>query len=144
FNLSRDFNGTNVLTKVQEDWPINVANIASTRFDLAHIQKHLNSTEKSSEQVFHLACTKNVNSRVINVLNKFHKDGTINVTSRVLTRKNALPQSGHVFQWTRTIFELIQDIIRTNFHEYLQINVASREQTTHDSRRTKGNHQSSP
>ncbi|KAH3698368.1 hypothetical protein DPMN_085888 [Dreissena polymorpha] len=88
-----------------------------------------------------------------NLLSKFHEDRKINVASRVLTRKNAPPPGSHVFQPTGiivklekctplgshvfranvTIFELIQDIIKTNlltkFHEDLTINVASREFT---------------
>ncbi|KAH3787001.1 hypothetical protein DPMN_165120 [Dreissena polymorpha] len=68
------------------------------------------------------------------VLTKFHVDPTINLASRVLTRKNALPNGGHVFQptvpfsnsknalppgghvfqQTVTIFELLQDIMKTN------------------------------
>ncbi|KAH3881575.1 hypothetical protein DPMN_005501 [Dreissena polymorpha] len=36
------------------------------------------------------------------------------VTSRVLTRKTAPPPGSHVFQQTRTIFKLIQDIVRKN------------------------------
>ncbi|KAH3821019.1 hypothetical protein DPMN_122774 [Dreissena polymorpha] len=52
-----------------------------------------------------------------------HDDRTINMASRVLT-------GGHVFPPTRTIFELIQDIIRTNhltkFHNNRKINVAYR------------------
>ncbi|KAH3889671.1 hypothetical protein DPMN_013732 [Dreissena polymorpha] len=55
---------------------------------------------------------------------------TINVASKVLTRKNAPPPGGHVFIATIPIFELIQDIIRTNlltkFHKDQTINVASR------------------
>ncbi|KAH3742205.1 hypothetical protein DPMN_048942 [Dreissena polymorpha] len=74
----------------------------------------------------------------------FHEDWTINVASRVLTRKNAPPPGGHfhedwaintllgshVFQANVTIFELIQDIIKTNlltkFHADWTIHLASR------------------
>ncbi|KAH3795521.1 hypothetical protein DPMN_149076 [Dreissena polymorpha] len=76
----------------------------------------------------------------MNLLTKFHEDQTINVASRVLTRfyyshirKNAPPLGSHVFHANVTIFELIQDIIETNFltksHEDWTINVASRELT---------------
>ncbi|KAH3861984.1 hypothetical protein DPMN_024937 [Dreissena polymorpha] len=45
-------------------------------------------------------------------------------------QKNPPPAGGNVFQPTKTIFELIQDIIRTHvltkFHEDRTINVASR------------------
>ncbi|KAH3878692.1 hypothetical protein DPMN_002590 [Dreissena polymorpha] len=85
-----------------------------------------------------------------NLLTKFHGDRKINATFKVLTRKNAPPRCGHtinvasrvhigknapnlgshVFQAKVTIFELIQDIIGTNFltkfHEDRKINVASR------------------
>ncbi|KAH3722199.1 hypothetical protein DPMN_065154 [Dreissena polymorpha] len=48
----------------------------------------------------------------------------------LLTRKNAPPPGGHVFKATKTIFELIQDIIGTNlltkFHDDPKINVTSR------------------
>ncbi|KAH3882234.1 hypothetical protein DPMN_006168 [Dreissena polymorpha] len=77
----------------------------------------------------------------------FHDDQTIYVASRVLKRYKSLRKlyttfsskggikmprlhSGHVFQPTGTIFELIQGIIGTNlltkFHEDQTINVASR------------------
>ncbi|KAH3736441.1 hypothetical protein DPMN_043004 [Dreissena polymorpha] len=73
----------------------------------------------------------------MNLLTEFHEDRTINVASRVLTRfyyyshirKNATPLGGHVFQANVTIFELIQNIIKTNFltifHQDWTINVAS-------------------
>ncbi|KAH3786701.1 hypothetical protein DPMN_164810 [Dreissena polymorpha] len=58
---------------------------------------------------------------------EFHKDWTINVASRV---ENAPPFGSHVFRANVTIFELIQDIKKTNlltiFHEDWTINVASR------------------
>ncbi|KAH3742391.1 hypothetical protein DPMN_049133 [Dreissena polymorpha] len=85
----------------------------------------------------------------MNLLTKFHEDQTvnvasrvleINVASRVLTRfyyshikpyKEKCPApGGHVFKATKTIFELIQDIIGTNlltkFHDDRKINVTSR------------------
>ncbi|KAH3705145.1 hypothetical protein DPMN_080210 [Dreissena polymorpha] len=72
-----------------------------------------------------------------NLLTKFHDDRTINMASGVLTRFNysyimkmPRPLGGNVFQPTRTIFELIQDIIGTDhltkFHDDRTINVASR------------------
>ncbi|KAH3892230.1 hypothetical protein DPMN_016344 [Dreissena polymorpha] len=54
------------------------------------------------------------------------KHWTINVAFRVFTRKNAPPLGSHVFQANVTIFELIQEIIQTMFHEDWTINVASR------------------
>ncbi|KAH3880482.1 hypothetical protein DPMN_004396 [Dreissena polymorpha] len=49
-----------------------------------------------------------------NLLTKFHEDRTKNVASRVCTRKTAPPTGGHVFQQTRTTFELKQHTIKTN------------------------------
>ncbi|KAH3800774.1 hypothetical protein DPMN_154416 [Dreissena polymorpha] len=74
-----------------------------------------------------------------NLSTKFYEDRTINVASRMLTMKNAPHPGGHekcptpwvhVFQTTRIIFELAQDIIGTNlltkFHDDRTINVISR------------------
>ncbi|KAH3884753.1 hypothetical protein DPMN_008739 [Dreissena polymorpha] len=56
-------------------------------------------------------------------------DWTINVTIRVLARKNAAPWRP-CFQPTKTIFEIVQDIIRTNlqaeFYEIWTINMTLR------------------
>ncbi|KAH3871990.1 hypothetical protein DPMN_035205 [Dreissena polymorpha] len=61
-----------------------------------------------------------------NLLSKFHEDWTINVASR---EKCPAP-GGHAFKATKTIFELIQDIIGINlltkFPDDRKINVASR------------------
>ncbi|KAH3776314.1 hypothetical protein DPMN_177736 [Dreissena polymorpha] len=75
-----------------------------------------------------------------NLLTKFHDDQTINVASKVLTSGQSremikyyyvVTPPSHVFKATKTIFELIQDVIVTNFltkfHENQTINVASRE-----------------
>ncbi|KAH3786096.1 hypothetical protein DPMN_164197 [Dreissena polymorpha] len=84
----------------------------------------------------------------MNLLTKFHEDRTINVDSRLLTshiKKNAPPLDSHDFQANNTIFELVQDIIKTNllttFHEDWTINVVSRVitrqlLTPHDAQRT--------
>ncbi|KAH3776755.1 hypothetical protein DPMN_178187 [Dreissena polymorpha] len=69
-----------------------------------------------------------------NYLTKFHDDRTINVASRVLTRFYKSMIYSHTTvrftETTKTIFELIQDIIKTNlltkFHQDWTINVASR------------------
>ncbi|KAH3776792.1 hypothetical protein DPMN_178225 [Dreissena polymorpha] len=146
---------------------------------------------------------KNVTSRETNVLTKFQEDLTKNVTSRVFTcfhyihiEKTALPPGGHfhddwakivtsrvniaqppgghVFQWTQTVFELNQHIIKTNIltklHEDWASNVTSTVFTSFElgrgiigtnvltkfhedrtinanvdaARRTKGDHKSSP
>ncbi|KAH3816542.1 hypothetical protein DPMN_118059 [Dreissena polymorpha] len=60
----------------------------------------------------------------------FHDDQKINVAFKVLTMKNAPPPGGNDFQKTRTIFELILDVIRINpltkFHEDWTINITFR------------------
>ncbi|KAH3893656.1 hypothetical protein DPMN_017806 [Dreissena polymorpha] len=66
-----------------------------------------------------------------NLLTQFHEDRTVNVAYRVLTMKNAPPSGGHVFKATKTILELIQDIIGTN---HRKINVASRVLTRKNAR----------
>ncbi|KAH3865870.1 hypothetical protein DPMN_028914 [Dreissena polymorpha] len=77
---------------------------------------------------FHEDQTVNVASRVLpryQFLTKFHEDWTINVPSR---EKCPAP-GGHVFKATKTIYELIQDIIGTNlltkFHDDRKITVTS-------------------
>ncbi|KAH3734735.1 hypothetical protein DPMN_041180 [Dreissena polymorpha] len=146
FKLIQDIIETNLLTKFHEDWTINVASreknapptcghvfpATGTTFELVQNIIGTNLLTK-----FHDDRTINMASRVLarknvtppwrpyiigtNHLIKFHDDRTINVASRVLTRKNAPPPGGHVFKETKTIFKLIQDIIRTNlltkFHE---------------------------
>ncbi|KAH3824515.1 hypothetical protein DPMN_126352 [Dreissena polymorpha] len=121
FKLVQDIIGMNLLRT------INVASRVLTRFYYSHIRK--NSSPLGSH---------------------FHEDRKINVASRVLTRqnapppgaiffnqpasfwnlKNAPPLGSHVFQAKITIFELIQDIIGTNFltkfHTDRKINVTSR------------------
>ncbi|KAH3841786.1 hypothetical protein DPMN_097826 [Dreissena polymorpha] len=62
----------------------------------------------------------------MNLLTEFHEDRTINVASR----EKCPPFGSHIFQANVIIFELIQDINKTNlltiFHEDWTINVASR------------------
>jgi hypothetical protein len=79
------------------------------------------------------------------------QDFTIATYSHI--RKNAPPLGSHVFQANVTIFKHLQDIIETNpltkFHEDRTINVVSGVFTrqmlmTHDTRRTKVDHKSSP
>ncbi|KAH3806289.1 hypothetical protein DPMN_134608 [Dreissena polymorpha] len=57
----------------------------------------------------------NLNRGIIgtNLLTKFHEERTRNVASRVFT-STVPPTGGHVFQQTRTTFELNQPIIQTN------------------------------
>ncbi|KAH3817480.1 hypothetical protein DPMN_119016 [Dreissena polymorpha] len=115
-----DIIGTNLPNKFHEDRKINVASRVLTRKNAPPLGNY----------VFQA---------------KFYEDRKINVASRVLTRKNTPPSGNHVFQANVSIFELIQDIIKTNlltkYHEDWTINVASRELTrqmlnAHDGRRT--------
>ncbi|KAH3782961.1 hypothetical protein DPMN_160886 [Dreissena polymorpha] len=103
--MAQNIIGTNLLCKFHEDRKINVASRVLTRFYYSHIQKN---APPPGGHVF-------LPTGIIFKL-------TINVASRVLT--------SHVFQVNVTIFELIQDIIKTNlltkFHDDWTINVASR------------------
>ncbi|KAH3787962.1 hypothetical protein DPMN_166089 [Dreissena polymorpha] len=121
FKLIQDIIGTNLLTNFHDDREINVTSRVLTR---------KNAPPPWWPYIIGM-----------NLLTKFHEDGTINVVSRVNKRamprwplasgaKNAWPLGSHVFQANVTIFELIQDINKTNlltiFHEDWTINVASR------------------
>ncbi|KAH3853145.1 hypothetical protein DPMN_095667 [Dreissena polymorpha] len=70
FKFIQDIIETNLLTKVHEDWTINVASRMLTRKNVPPWWPYIIGT---------------------NLLTKFHDDRKINVTSRVLTRKNAPP-----------------------------------------------------
>ncbi|KAH3735486.1 hypothetical protein DPMN_042018 [Dreissena polymorpha] len=139
FELFKDITciGMNLLTKFHEDWTVNVVSRVLTRFYYKWtinaasrvLTSHFQPTGIISELV------QNIIGK--NLLTKFHEDLTINVASRVLTRfyyshikKNAPPLGSHVFQANVTIFELIQDINKTNlltiFYEDSTINVSSK------------------
>ncbi|KAH3797640.1 hypothetical protein DPMN_151224 [Dreissena polymorpha] len=102
-------NHTNLLTKFHEVWTINVASRVLT----SRLKKNAPP----------LMAMKNVPPPWwpyiirMNFLTEFHEDRTINVD----LEKNALPLGSHVFQANVTIFELIQDINKTNlltiFHD---------------------------
>ncbi|KAH3880352.1 hypothetical protein DPMN_004266 [Dreissena polymorpha] len=106
FDLNCDIIGTNILTMFHEDWTINVTPRVLTRKTALPPDGHV---FKRTGTIFEL-------SRAIirtNVLTNLHEDWTINVTSRVLTKfyyshimKTAPPPGGHVFQPSKTIFEL--------------------------------------
>ncbi|KAH3852498.1 hypothetical protein DPMN_095008 [Dreissena polymorpha] len=165
FELVQDIIGMNLLTKFHEDWTINVASRVRNAPPLGSHDFQAKVT--IFELIQYISGT--------NLLTKFHEDRKINVASRVLTRKNAPPPGGHfyddqtitvasrvknapplgshVFQANVTIFELIQEIIKTNlltkFHEDWTINVDSRELTRqmltpHNGQRTKSDQKSSP
>ncbi|KAH3868048.1 hypothetical protein DPMN_031184 [Dreissena polymorpha] len=141
--LETNIIGTNLLTKFHEDWKINVTSRVLTRKNAPPPGGHVFQPTCIIFELFQDIIG-------MNLLTKFHEDWTINVASGV---KNAPPLGSQVFQAKVTIFELIQDIIGTNlltkFHEDRIINVPSRELTrqmlmAHDTRRTKGDHKSSP
>ncbi|KAH3714804.1 hypothetical protein DPMN_057505 [Dreissena polymorpha] len=88
FQLVREINKTNVLTKFHDD---KANNVTSMVFD----QKENCPTPPPPGG--HL-----------------HDDGAKIVTSSVFTRKTAPPTGGHVFQRTRSTFEFNQHIIKTN------------------------------
>ncbi|KAH3727520.1 hypothetical protein DPMN_053459 [Dreissena polymorpha] len=152
FELSRGINGTNILTKFHEDRTINVTSGVFTRQMLtAHDARHTTDKRRSQKgKSTALRCRpliyfsfKGEGTYLNTSITKeggcgcCHEDWTINVASRVFTgfyyshiKKNALPLGNHVFQANVTIFELIQDINKTNlltkFHEDWTIYVASR------------------
>ncbi|KAH3814151.1 hypothetical protein DPMN_142643 [Dreissena polymorpha] len=92
FKPIQDINETNILTKFHEDWTINVAS-------------RVKNAPPFGSHVFQ-ANTK--------LLTKFHEEWTINVASRVLAIKTPPPLGGHVFSLIWTIFELVQNINKTN------------------------------
>ncbi|KAH3715354.1 hypothetical protein DPMN_058061 [Dreissena polymorpha] len=108
-------------SKFYEDGAINVASIvlirknAPSRTFFKLIQDII---EKYVLTTFHEDRTISVAFRVLKSPSQlrpcFHEDRTINVASRVHIGKNAPPPGRHVFQPTKTIFELFQDIIGTN------------------------------
>ncbi|KAH3844689.1 hypothetical protein DPMN_086950, partial [Dreissena polymorpha] len=136
FELIQDI-GTNLLTKFPDDRKINVTSRVLTRKNAPppwrpYIIGMNLLTEFHENQTINVASIEKNGPPLgshTNLLTKFHEDWTINVASRGLTRKNSPPPGGHVFKETKTIFELLHDIIGTNlltkFHEDRKINVAS-------------------
>ncbi|KAH3749710.1 hypothetical protein DPMN_184216 [Dreissena polymorpha] len=134
-------NETNVLTKFHEDLTKNITSRVFTCFHYMHIEK---TAPPTGGHVFSPIWTifklvRDINKT--NVLTKFHDDWAKIVTSRVFTRNTAPPPGGHASNVTSTL------------HEDRTINMASRVftrqnvydgRTTHDGRRTKGDHKSSP
>ncbi|KAH3700878.1 hypothetical protein DPMN_075859 [Dreissena polymorpha] len=121
-----------VLIKFHKDWIINVTSRVLTRKNAtppcSHFHEHWTKFYYTLKP-YKVNCHAPWRPYIIgtHVLTKFHEDWTKNVTSR----ETATPPGSHVFQPTRTIFELVQDIIITNvltkFHENWTINVTSRE-----------------
>ncbi|KAH3861931.1 hypothetical protein DPMN_024885 [Dreissena polymorpha] len=101
---------TNLFNKFHDDWAKNVTfrvHVMQLTGTILELNSHIKET---------------------NVLTKFHENWAKNVTSRVFIcfhyihiEKNAPPTGGHVFSPIWTIFELVQDInktnILTNFHD---------------------------
>ncbi|KAH3810783.1 hypothetical protein DPMN_139181 [Dreissena polymorpha] len=159
FELNLRIQESNVLTKCHEDWTKNVTSRVFTCFHYIHIEKN---ALPPGGHVFSPIWTifnpvGDINET--NVLTKFHDDWAKIVTSRVFTRNTAPHPGSYVFQWTKTIFELNQYIIKTNiltnfvlgrgiigtnvltkFHDDRTINVASRvftrQMLTTDARQT--------
>ncbi|KAH3888578.1 hypothetical protein DPMN_012616 [Dreissena polymorpha] len=144
FELGRDFIGKKLLTKFYEDGTRNVA--SRVRTDIRRTKTgHKSSPEQPEVKrqaglafiaygALYFSRTnlqQQTNQHSINVKQEGLKGPKleINVASRVLTRKNAPPLVAMFFKATKTIFELIQDIIGTNlltkFHEDRKINVTS-------------------
>ncbi|KAH3826402.1 hypothetical protein DPMN_128307 [Dreissena polymorpha] len=168
FKLVQDIIGMSVLTKFHEDRTINLASRVKNAPPLgSHF--HENWTINVASRVLTRKNAPPPGGHVfqptgiifdlvqdiirINLLTKFQEDCAINVVSRVLTRfyyshirKNAPPLGSHVFQVNVTIFELNQDIIKTNlltkFLNKPNVDVAQR--TTDNGRRTTGDHKISP
>ncbi|KAH3718776.1 hypothetical protein DPMN_061583 [Dreissena polymorpha] len=113
FELVRDINKTNVLTK-------NVTSRVFTRKTAPPGSHVIQLTRTIFELYSHI--------KESNVLTKCHENWAKNVTSRVFTffhnihiGKNAPPTGGHVLSPIWTIFELVRDInktnVLTNFHD---------------------------
>ncbi|KAH3793799.1 hypothetical protein DPMN_147321 [Dreissena polymorpha] len=98
------FRETNVLTKFHENWAKNVT---------SRVEKcpaHWRPCFSPIWSIFELV--RDINKT--NVLSHFHDDWAKIVTLSVFTRKTAPPTGGHIFQRSRTTFELNQHIIKTN------------------------------
>ncbi|KAH3861275.1 hypothetical protein DPMN_024202 [Dreissena polymorpha] len=147
FKLIQDIIETNLLTNFHEDWTINVVSRVLTRKNsppLFHDDRKINVTSRvltseifnseieivsamlfyRYEAIFELNC----HIQKTHVLTKFHEHWTKNVTSNVIPcfyyihiEKTAPPPGGHVFSPIWTIFELVQEInktnVLTNFHD---------------------------
>ncbi|KAH3804663.1 hypothetical protein DPMN_132951 [Dreissena polymorpha] len=124
--VAQNIIGTNLLTKKNAPPPgIHVFQPTSIIFE--HFQDIMGMNLLTKKNAPPLG--SHISLRPIFCLTKFHEDWTINVASRVSREKFPAP-GGHVFTATKTIFELIQDIIGTNlqtkFHDDRKINVTSR------------------
>ncbi|KAH3869534.1 hypothetical protein DPMN_032703 [Dreissena polymorpha] len=128
FELVRDINKTNVLTKFHNNWAKIVTSRVFTGFLYSQIMK---TAPPTGSHVFQrTGTTFKLNQHIIktniltnfkldqgiigtNLLTKFHEDRTRNVASRP-NNENCPTTGGHVFQRTGNTFELNQHIIKTN------------------------------
>ncbi|KAH3868242.1 hypothetical protein DPMN_031383 [Dreissena polymorpha] len=123
---------TNLLTKFNEYWTINVASrVKNTPPTVCHVFK---ATETIFKLIQDIIGT--------NVLTNFHEYRKINVASRV-------KKCPALWQPLFSSKLIIGTNLLTKFHDDWTINVASRVLTRqmltpHDARRTKGDHKSSP
>ncbi|KAH3795513.1 hypothetical protein DPMN_149068 [Dreissena polymorpha] len=118
FELIQDIIETNVLTKLHDDWTINVASRVLTSHIWKNAPPSVGHVFKATETIFEL--TRDIIGT--HLLTKFHEDRKIN------EKCNA--PGGHVFQATGIILKIVQDItgmnLLTMFHEDRKINVTSR------------------
>ncbi|KAH3807828.1 hypothetical protein DPMN_136176 [Dreissena polymorpha] len=144
FELVRHINKTNVLINFHDDGPklFLFSHLKKTaghlHKDLAlnvtstHDPFHADRTINVASRVITNKCGRTddgqrpvikaqLSKQETKVLTKFHENWAKNVTSRVLTcfqyihiEKNALPTGRHVFSLIWTIFELVQEINKTN------------------------------
>ncbi|KAH3735437.1 hypothetical protein DPMN_041966 [Dreissena polymorpha] len=136
----------NILTKFHKDWMKTVTSTVYTSSPCHFVTDTIGTNLLTK---FHEDQTINLIQYIIrtNILTKFPEDLTKIVTFRVLTtfyysyiyhynvqyihiRKNAPPPGCHVFQPTKTIVQLVQDItginFLTKFYEDQTINLAYR------------------
>ncbi|KAH3742169.1 hypothetical protein DPMN_048905 [Dreissena polymorpha] len=121
FELNRRIQKTHILTKFNDYWNKNVTSIVFTSFYYIHKEK---TAPTPGGHVFLPIWTifelvRDINET--NVLFKFDDDRAKIVSSTVFTRflyshimNTAPPPGGHIFQRTGTIFQLKQNIIKTN------------------------------
>ncbi|KAH3702252.1 hypothetical protein DPMN_077262 [Dreissena polymorpha] len=119
---------TNILTKFHRHWTTNVTSSVITRFYYSHTR----TIFKLIRDMFHEDWTINVTSRVLKRFYytlKLYKENCHDHWRPLLTRKNCHATWQPCFSTTGTIFELVQDIIRTNvltkFFENWTINLTS-------------------
>ncbi|KAH3731210.1 hypothetical protein DPMN_057218 [Dreissena polymorpha] len=106
FELVQDIIGMNLLTKFHEDRTVNVASRKNCPPLGSHVFQANIITFKLIQDIIET-----------NLLTKYHEDWTIFPYKEKCSAPPPPPPpppGGHVFKATKTIFELIQDIIRTN------------------------------